>query len=253
MKIKILASGSKGNCTYISSLNANILIDVGISYKKIKNFLEEDEINMSDIDAIVITHTHNDHINGLASVIKKENYPVYIKEELYDDIRKIIPDENINIIDGEFLKINDLDIECLKMSHDADCYSFIINDGYKSIYYVTDTGYINRKHLNKIKNKNMYLIESNHNEEMLLNGPYPLILKQRVLSDTGHMSNKYAGKILKDVVGEDTEYVVLLHISENNNNEEKALEEINEELEKINYNGSLLAAKQNIAMEMIEI
>lgn len=253
MRIKVLASGSKGNSTLIISNDTKILIDVGISYSKIKKYLVDEDINISELNAIIITHAHKDHILGLASLIKKENLLVYIKSDHYEEIKKIINPDNIVIVDKDVLEINDLKIEYLRMSHDTFCYSFIISDGYKKIYYVTDTGYINRRYKSKIKNMDMYLIEANHNETMLMEGPYPLILKQRVVSDTGHMSNKYVASLLKEIVGENTEYIVLMHISENNNTEEAALTEVSEELEKIFYNKELIAAKQYEAMEIIEI
>lgn len=253
MKIKVLASGSKGNCTYIETGESKILIDVGITYKKVKSLLEEENIIVSDINGILITHTHKDHIVGLSSLIKKNDVKVYIKDCHYDVIKNIIPQENIFIVEDYLLAIGELNIEYLKMSHDEGCFAFIIGDNDKQIFYVTDTGYINKKYLDKIKNMDMYLIEANHNEVMLMEGPYPNILKRRVISDSGHMSNKYAAKILTDVVGPRTENIILMHISENNNTEETALSEVEEELNKVLYNGSLIAAKQYEALEMIEI
>lgn len=253
MKIKVLASGSKGNCTYIETGESKILIDVGITYKKVKSLLEEENIIVSDINGILITHTHKDHIVGLSSLIKKNDVKVYIKDCHYDVIKNIIPQENIFIVEDYLLAIGELNIEYLKMSHDEGCFAFIIGDNDKQIFYVTDTGYINKKYLDKIKNMDMYLIEANHNEVMLMEGPYPNILKRRVISDSGHMSNKYAAKILTDVVGPRTVNIILMHISENNNTEETALSEVEEELNKVLYNGSLIAAKQYEALEMIEI
>ena len=239
MKIKVLASGSKGNSTLIMTEKCKLLIDAGISYRKIKKFLSDEEINVSELNGVLVTHVHSDHISGLASLVAKEN--------------KVIPQDYIEIVKDKNLNIEDIEIEYLNMSHDQPCYSYIISDGDKRIYYVTDTGYINRRYKEKISNMDMYLIESNHNEVMLMEGPYPTILKQRVISDSGHMSNKYAGKILREVIGDKTEYIVLMHISENNNTEEMAITEVDEELSKVSYMGRLIPAKQHEPLELIEL
>ena len=110
MRIKVLASGSKGNSTLIISNDTKILIDVGISYSKIKKYLVDEDINISELNAIIITHAHKDHILGLASLIKKENLLVYIKSDHYEEIKKIINPDNIVIVDKDILEINDLKI-----------------------------------------------------------------------------------------------------------------------------------------------
>lgn len=253
MKIKVLASGSKGNSTLIMTENCKLLIDAGISYRKIKKFLSDEEINVSELNGVLVTHVHSDHISGLASLVAKENTKIYIQEDQYEEIAKVIPQDYIEIVKDKNLNIEDIEIEYLNMSHDQPCYSYIISDGDKRIYYVTDTGYINRRYKEKISNMDMYLIESNHNEVMLMEGPYPTILKQRVISDSGHMSNKYAGKILREVIGDKTEYIVLMHISENNNTEEMAITEVDEELSKVSYMGRLIPAKQHEPLELIEL
>ena len=128
---------------------------------------------------------------------------------------------------------------------------FIINQDDKSIVYVTDTGYINRKYLNKMVNKDIYIIESNHDEVMLMDGPYPRFLKERVISDTGHLSNKTTAKYLKKIMGDKTKYVLLAHLSEKNNTPEKALEAmINEEIDK---QARVLIASQYEMSEMLEV
>ena len=143
-------------------------------------------------------------------------------------------------------------IELIHTSHDAP-YSvgFIISQEDKSIVYVTDTGYINRKYLNKMVNKDIYVIESNHDEVMLMDGPYPRFLKERVISDTGHLSNKTTAKYLKKIIGDKTKYVLLAHLSEKNNTEEKAIEAmINEEIDKY---AKILIATQYEMSEMLEV
>ena len=253
MKIKIIASGSKGNSTLIESKNSRILIDVGVNYSRIKSTLNSINVDPSTLDGVIISHTHSDHIGGLSSLIKKINVPVFIKEELYSEIKKIIPNDNIVIIDDNTVTIGDFDIELINASHDVPAFGFIISDNKNKILYLTDTGYINRKYYSKLENLDAYIIESNHDEKMLMDGPYPYILKQRVISDKGHLSNRYTGRFLNKSIGDKTKCIVLAHISENNNTEELALEQVKEEIKDSNYKEKIVIAKQHIDTEMVEI
>ena len=252
MRIKIIASGSKGNSTFIESKNTRILIDAGIQFSRISKTLESIDVDVNSLDGILISHTHSDHIGGLSSLIKKVNIPVFIKEELYPEIKKVIPSDNIVIIEDQNISIGDLDVEIINASHDVPAYGFIISDSKNKILYLTDTGYINRKYYSKLENLDAYIIESNHDEKMLMEGPYPYILKQRVISDKGHLSNRYTGRFLNKSIGNKTKCIVLAHISENNNTEELALEQVKEEL-KDTYKKKIIIAKQHIDTEMVEI
>ena len=253
MIIQVIASGSKGNSTYIESKGTRILIDAGVNYTRIKKTLDSINVDIKSIDGIIISHTHSDHIGGLSSVIKKINVPVFIKEELYDDIKSIIPKENIVIIEEQSVTINSLDIEAINASHDVPAFGFIISDGEKKILYLTDTGYINRKYYSKLENLDAYIIESNHDEKMLMEGPYPYILKQRVISDKGHLSNRYTGRFLNKTIGDKTKYIILAHLSENNNTEELALEQVEDELKDNKNSKNIIIAKQHVDTEMVKI
>ena len=251
IKVKTIASGSKGNCTIILCGDTNIIIDMGISYLTLKKSLEEYSLSFDDFDAILITHCHKDHINGLASLVKHTNLDAYIPEDMYDSIKEYIPRPRCQFIEDIF-KINDVEVELIHTSHDApSSVGFIINYNDKSIVYVTDTGYINRKYLAKIVNKDLYVIESNHDEVMLMDGPYPRFLKERVISDKGHLSNKTTSKYLKKVTGPNTKYVVLAHLSEKNNTEELAYQATKEELEDTNI--EIIIAKQYEHSPMLEV
>ena len=229
MRVKTIASGSKGNCTIVLCENTNLIIDMGISYLTLKRSLEENSLSFEDFSGILITHCHNDHTKGLASLVKNTNLNVYIKEEMYDSLKEFVPYSKCIFIDDIF-NINDVKIELIHTSHDAP-YSvgFIIEQNDKSLVYVTDTGYINRKYLTKMVGKDCYVIESNHDEIMLMDGPYPRFLKERVISDKGHLSNKTTAKYLKKIIGNNTKNVILAHLSEKNNTEEKALDAMRDE------------------------
>ena len=228
MKIKTIASGSKGNCTVVICNETKIIIDMGISFLTLKKCLEENSLSLSDFSAILITHCHKDHTKGLTSLVSKTKLEVFIPEEMYESLKEFIPYPKCHFIEDNF-SINDVEIELIHTSHDVP-YSvgYIIKHNNKSLVYVTDTGYINRKYLNKMVNHDLYLIESNHDEIMLMEGPYPRFLKERVISDRGHLTNKTTAKYLKKIIGPKTKKIILAHISEKNNTKEKVLETIKE-------------------------
>ena len=251
MKVKTIASGSKGNCTIVLCENTNIIIDMGISYLTLKKSLEENSLSFENFSGILVTHCHKDHTKGLASLVSKTNLPVYIPETMYDSLKEYVPYAKCNFIDDEF-EINDVKIELIHTSHDApSSVGFIINHCEKSLVYVTDTGYINRKYLAKMVNKDAYIIESNHDEIMLMDGPYPRFLKERVISDKGHLSNKTTAKYLKKIIGSNTKNILLAHLSEKNNTEELALQAMHDEGldEKVN----IMIARQYEESNMIEV
>ena len=228
MKIQTIASGSKGNCTVVICDSTKLIIDMGISFLTLKKSLEENSLSFSDFSGILITHCHKDHIKGLSTLLSKTNLEVYIPEKMYESLKEYVPYPKCKFIEDEF-NINDVEIELIHTSHDVP-YSvgYIIKNSDKSLVYVTDTGYINRKYLKKMENHNLYLIESNHDEIMLMEGPYPRFLKERVISDRGHLSNKTTSQYLKKIVGDKTKTIILAHISEKNNTKEKVLETIKE-------------------------
>lgn len=254
MKIKTLASGSKGNSTLLQSTTTNIIIDLGINYLPLKRMLEEIDLEPQMIDGVLITHIHNDHIKGLASFIKKTNTKVYVPKGIALDICDIIPIENIVTIEDEF-SIGDINIELIHTSHDTPCsVGYVIQVDNKSLVYVTDTGYINKKYLKKMINKDIYILESNHDEQMLMDGPYPYYLKQRVIGDKGHLSNSMASKYLAKIIGDNTKYIILAHLSEKNNTEEIALETLKKELIDTKIKDeNILIAKQNEEGPYVEV
>lgn len=253
MKLKVLASGSKGNSSLLITDNIKVIIDLGMSYPYISSKLLEENIKPSEIDAILITHTHNDHIKGLRQFVKKNNTMVYVPLKMAEELSQTIPTTTLRIIEEE-LTIKDLDISIIHTSHDAVAsVGYIFTNKDKTIVYITDTGYINRKYLERIKNKNIYYIESNHDEEMLMNGPYPHILKQRILSDEGHLSNKTTAGYLKNVVGSNTKYIILAHLSEKNNTEDLAYQTTKEAMDEISYHEEILITKQNESLKVVEV
>lgn len=231
MKAIILGSGSKGNSTLLITNTKKILIDAGFSYQKTKMILDKYNIKPSEIDFILLTHNHKDHIAGLATLVKKEEKFIYIPKGMFKEINKIVDkDFIIPIRDDDFI-VDDLHIKFLHTSHDAvSSVGFLIEDT-TSLVYMTDTGYISQKNLTYMGNKNLYILESNHDPEMLMDGPYPYILKQRVIGDSGHLSNQMTGNYLHDLIGNDTKKIILAHLSETNNLEELAIKTVSEIIE----------------------
>ena len=246
MKISVLASGSKGNCTYIASNNTKILIDAGMSNLYIEKKLILLGVNPNDINFIFITHTHTDHIAGLKVFLKKHHPKVFLTQDMYNELHDILND--YEILENKVL-LNDLEIDYFKTSHDTDSVGYIVKNNEKEIVYVTDTGYINVKNLKKINNKDLYIFESNHDIEMLMNNPnYPYQIKQRILGDKGHLSNNQCHEYLKKIIGNKTKYIVLAHLSEQNNDPQIALNNLND-IENI----KIMIAKQNESTELIEV
>lgn len=251
MKVQTIASGSKGNCTVVLCDNTNLIIDMGISYLTLKRSLEENSLSFEDFSGILVTHCHKDHTKGLTSLIKHTTLNAYIPFEMYDSLKEYIPKDRCIFIEDNFA-INDVEVELIHTSHDAPfSVGYIITYHSKSLVYVTDTGYINRKYLAKMKGKDIYIIESNHDEKMLMDGPYPRFLKERIISDNGHLSNITTSKYLASLVAENTKYIVLAHLSHENNTEALALNTLKDHIKNENIN--ILIARQEEPSKLIEV
>ncbi len=252
MRICVLASGSKGNCTYVETDNTKSLIDAGMSCSYIENTLKDIGVEPSSIERIFLTHAHSDHTNGLRVFLKKYGPTVYLTEKMDDELQIIIDD--VYYIDGD-IEIEDLIVKPIKTSHDAaDSNGYIFISNNKSLMYMTDTGYINIRNYNKLKNHDVYVLESNHDIEMLMNGKYPYHLKQRILGDKGHLSNKDCAYYLAQFTSEKTKEVVLAHLSEHNNDPDKALEAFYKTYEKCDKKPpKVVVASQKERTEVITI
>ncbi len=223
MKIVVLGSGSKGNSTFIDFGTKKILIDVGFSYKQIKERLELIKVDPKEIDAVFITHDHSDHTYGLKVFLKKVKPYLYITKEVEQYILEEQYEQSVYLTDEMFL--DDIFIKVIPTSHDAltaNGYLFEYNN--ENVVYLTDTGYLNHRNFIYLKDKEYYIFESNHDTEKLINGPYPEYLQRRILSDKGHLSNELCAGYLSRLIGPNTKKVILAHISESNNDPTLALE-----------------------------
>ena len=223
LKICILNSGSSANSTLISSGKTNILLDAGLSGKETSRRLAGFGTEGRHIQGLLVSHGHRDHINGIGVLARRFDIPVYMNkktsEEIGETIGKIPVEHHIRT--GSSFMIGDVEIETFSVSHDClDPMGFVFKNGGKSAAYLTDLGRVTEQILKKIHNRNLIVLESNHDLNMLINGPYPEMLKRRILGPEGHLSNIASANALVDAIGSRTEHVVLAHLSENNNRPE---------------------------------
>lgn len=241
-KVHPLYSSSSGNMFHIASSNTNILIDVGVSYKAINEGLKSIGLTINDIDAILITHEHTDHIKGLPLLCRKNDIPIYTCFETATCIKNDLNNKNIpyHIIDLDYnvpVNIGDIKICAFETSHDAAMPSgYNITDGESTISFATDLGYISPTVYENLSMSDFTILESNYDETMLDFGKYPYTLKRRIKGITGHLSNDACGQTLARLVSEGHSRFLLAHMSENNNNLEIAKQTVNSILLQSGYN-----------------
>ncbi len=255
MQVAVLSSGSKGNSTLIQTKNTKVLIDLGVTKSYTEEKLEELEVDPREIKAILITHTHVDHIQGLKVFLKKYHPKLYVNKVILSLLNEYIDDFDYVLYETPNFMIGDLEITVIKTSHDVSgSVGFIVKNEDKSLVYITDTGYINNKYFEKLSNHNLYIFESNHDVEMLMNGRYPFHLKKRILSDKGHLSNADAAYYLSEFIGDNTNTIVLAHLSDDNNTYDAALDTLNGVLASKNKNvKNIMIAKQKQRTDLIEV
>jgi phosphoribosyl 1,2-cyclic phosphodiesterase len=232
-----ITSGSSGNCIYIGSANTHLMIDAGISGKKIENGLNQIGLKTSEMNGILVTHEHSDHIGGLGVLARRYGIPIYATHGTIQAIRQsksvgVIPDELYREIeaDKEF-EIDELTVHPFTVSHDAaQPVAYRVSRGDKSIAVATDLGKFDDYTIDNLKDLDVLLLEANHDINMLQVGGYPYYLKQRILSDRGHLSNELSGRLLERVICDKLKAVVLGHLSKENNYEELAYETVRLEI-----------------------
>ena len=237
MKLMTISSGSSGNSSYVGTDNTTILVDVGNSMKNIVSALEGIGISGKDVDAILITHEHIDHIKGLGILARKYNVPIYATYGTIDGIMtfKSLGTFDYNLFhpiknDASF-EIGDITINTRSISHDANdptCYNF--TDGKSKISIATDFGTYDSFMVDFLSESDAMVIESNHDVRMLEVGPYPFPLKQRILSDKGHISNETSGRLIKQLLNNHLKHISLGHLSDKNNYPDLAYETVKQEI-----------------------
>ena len=229
IKICSLFSGSSGNCIYVSYGDTAVLIDAGVSGKRIEEAMAQIGEPMDKVKALFITHEHSDHICGAGIIARRFKLPVFANKKTWDAMRrfmgKLAPDQAQIMEVGVNHIFGDMEVKSFPIPHDAACpvgYNFTING--KKITVATDIGHMSRELLGNMEGSDMILLESNHDIEMLRTGRYPWPLKQRILGDNGHLCNEMAGKVVAYLAESGTKFFVLGHLSQENNFPELAYE-----------------------------
>lgn len=238
MRMCPIASGSSGNSIYVGSNNTHILVDAGISKKRIEEGLNYAGLTGNDVGAILITHEHSDHIQGLGVFCRKYQVPIYGTEKTLMEIQKCSSLGYIDptlfhavVADKEFA-IGEIMVNPMRISHDAvDPVAYTFTDGKHRMAVATDMGKYDDYTITRLKGMDAILLESNHDVRMLQVGPYPYQLKQRILSDSGHLSNENAGRLLCEIAGDNLGRIFLGHLSKENNMPELAYETVRMELD----------------------
>ncbi|MCI7813111.1 MAG: MBL fold metallo-hydrolase [Lachnospiraceae bacterium] len=228
-----IASGSSGNCIYAGSDHGSILVDVGISGKKVEAGLNSIGMTTKDMDAILLTHEHSDHIKGLGVLSRKYGIPIYGTRGTLESVResdslgKIDADLFHEIRADERFVIKDLEILPFSTSHDAaDPVAYRIEHADKAVGVVTDLGVYSDYTVARLQNLDAVLLEANHDIRMLQVGKYPYYLKQRILGKKGHLSNENAGRLLCEILHDRLKTILLGHLSKENNYEELAYQTV---------------------------
>lgn len=265
MRLCSLYSGSSGNCIYIGSDNTHLLIDVGVSMKKVVAALQEIDVKPEEIRGILITHEHSDHIGGLGVFLRKYGIPVYSTSKTleavsqYKNLGKVDLSLFHSIEPEHSFQINDLWVKPISTWHDAaDPVCYTVTDDNCKISIATDLGDYDEHIVNELSGADAMLIEANHDIRMLEVGPYPYHLKQRILGKRGHLSNERGGQLVRDLLNDHIKGIYLGHLSKENNYPELAYEAVKAELLGNPYSNdvrdfNMMVAERDKRSVMIEI
>ena len=257
MRFSVLASGSAGNACYVESDRSSVLIDAGLSGREIIRRLELINVNPEGLDALILTHEHSDHIKGAGPLARRLDIPVFGNSSTFKKGIKTLGDlsKPVTIHTGQTIPIQDLLIKTFTKCHDAvDPIGVVISSNGVKLGLVTDLGRSTRMVEDHLRGCQALVIEFNHDEKMLEEGPYPLDLKRRIRGPDGHLSNHQAGELVKAVLHEGLKLVVPAHISDKNNLPEKALQVV--EMVMMGYGRGqtkIVLSHQDHPMPMVEL
>ena len=228
LAICVLASGSRGNAIFISDGKTGILLDAGLSAAEIKRRLKSRGLNPQDLDAILLSHEHSDHIQSVGVLSRQLKLPIYLSRKIKEKAPLGKSVHEIRTFEcGVPFQINDITVHAFSVSHDAaDPVGFTIGQNGSRIGVATDLGFVTPPLTAHLQNCHLLILEANHDLEMLMNGPYPWPLKQRIQSRRGHLSNQQSKRLLQELQHRELQHVILAHLSETNNHPEKVLAEI---------------------------
>lgn len=222
LHFSVLASGSTGNAIYVETDEHSFLVDAGFSGRQMEALFQKIDRKIENLDGILVTHEHSDHIKGVGVLARKYHLPVYANQKTWSAMEGLIgevPTDQKFTFDMETVKsFGGLSIESFGVSHDAaEPMFYVFHQDNKKIVLITDTGYVSDRMKGIISNANVYIFESNHDVQMLRMGRYPWNIKRRILSDVGHVSNEDAAVAMSDCIGDQTKRIYLAHLSLDNN------------------------------------
>ncbi len=257
MRFTTICSGSSGNCTYVNGGKTHVLIDAGCSLQALRLALAQLEVEETALDAILITHEHTDHIRGAARIARKLDIPIYASERTWENLP--FRDDFLSWERHTFaygMEIGDLGMDFFRLSHDAvQPVGFVLHYRDEKIGVATDTGIVTPSMEKLLRNADGLVLEANHCPKMLRQGPYPQYLKQRILSEQGHLSNEQAGAALCGMIGARTRAVLLAHLSEKNNDPQRAKDQVLDQVQTcpLREQVRLLVAPRRAPHPMIEL
>ena len=235
MIFRTLASSSSGNCILIQNGGTNLLVDAGISCRKITQRLKACGLTPGDLSGILVTHEHNDHVAGLQVLLKRHNIPVYASEGTCNALAWRYPVTASHLMvapPGSFFELGSLTVTTFPTPHDAaESVGYVLSNGEKSAAVATDLGEVTDYVEQAVTGTDLVLLETNHNVDMVRNGPYPRHLQQRILSGVGHLCNETAAQFAVRLAHSGTKAFVLAHLSKENNTPELAYEAVHHALE----------------------
>ena len=267
LRVSILASGSSGNITLLETERTCLLVDAGLGKRETLARLAAIEKDLDRLDGILITHEHTDHCGGLPQALGLWKAPLYVTELTLAALRRILPDnfgKRLNRVEfiqaGQTFSVGDIEVHAFSIPHDAvDPVAFTFRTNGTKVAICTDLGYMPNHVKVHLRETDCLILESNHDLDMLKVGPYPWVVKQRVLSRTGHLSNHAVSEYLADPEGFDSRarYLVLAHMSEENNNPYTATISATEALSRrpaeAAFSGELLLASQHVPLKPLEL
>jgi phosphoribosyl 1,2-cyclic phosphodiesterase len=226
LAVCVLASGSKGNAIYLSNGSVSVLIDAGLSGIEIERRLESIDVRPKDINAIILTHEHVDHVRGVGVLSRRFGLPVYLTDKTRKAATNIGTIDDVKVFGcGSPFKIDNMTFHPFSVSHDAeDPVGFTVKHNEAKIGIATDLGIATAMVKEHLKDCSLLVLEANHDPSMLVNGPYPWPLKQRIKGRKGHLSNEESKELLMEVQHNRLKYVVLAHLSETNNTSQRAFD-----------------------------
>lgn len=236
LRFTVLASGSTGNATIVKGSSKMVLVDAGLSAKKMDEMMKERGVSGHELDGLVVTHEHSDHIKGLGAFARKYELPVFANEATWGAMERhigtIAPEKRVIMETGECLEFGEMTVQSYPISHDAaEPVGYCFQENGEKLSLATDLGYVSEKVKRQIIDSDVLVLESNHDTEMLRMGRYPWNIKRRILSDIGHLSNEAAGEALVELMTDRTKRIYLAHLSLDHNQMDLALLTVNSILE----------------------